>query len=172
MNSSDWKKIIATVAPGLATVLGGPLAGAAVGALSKSILGKPDGSEEELAAVINGASPEVLAKIKETDARLKVDLANAGVRIEEIAANDRDSARKREVLSGSGITSSLAVLYTIAYFAALWAVWKFDIPKDAKDLLLVLLGGLTGAQLQILNYYFGSSSGSTEKNKLLSRLEK
>lgn len=166
---TDWKQIVATVAPGLATVLGGPLAGAAIGALSQAVLGKPDGNESDLAAVISGASPDVLAKIKETEAKLKTDLTNAGIEWEQIAASDRASARQREVETKDNTTKILAFLFVLLYFAMLWAVWKFPVSSDMKDTLNTLIGVLTAALAAIINYYFGSSAGSAEKNAILKK---
>lgn len=166
---SDWKEIVRTIAPGLATILSGPLAGAAVSALSTAVLGKEGGSQDELAAVISGASPDVLARIKEADAKLKADLANAGVKLEEIAASDRASARQREVQLQDPTTRWLAIIYTLIYFTALWAVWRYEVPPSMNDTLNLLLGALTAAQAAIMNYYFGSSAGSAHKDILLSK---
>jgi len=42
--STTWKGIVGTVAPALATALGGPLAGVAVRAIAEKVLGKPEAS--------------------------------------------------------------------------------------------------------------------------------
>jgi hypothetical protein len=170
MNSQDWKNIVGAVAPTIATILGGPVAGTAVGALSTALLGRPDGSEAEIAAAVSTATPEVLAKIKQADAELKTALANAGVRIEEIAAQDRANARAREIQTKDPTTRRLAILYTLIYFAVLWAVWQFEVPDSMHDTLNVLIGVLTAAQAAIMNYYFGSSSGSDSKTQILDRV--
>ena len=170
MNSNDWKSIIGAVAPTIATILGGPVAGTAVGALSAALLGKPDGSQEEIAAVVQTATPEVLAKIKQAEADLKTALANAGVRIEEIAAADRASARNREIQTKDPTVKWLAVAYTLIYFAVLWAVWQYEVPDSLHDTLTILIGVLTAAQASIMNYYFGSSSGSDAKTAILDRV--
>ena len=47
--------IVKTVAPTIATAMGGPLAGMAVRTLSETLLGKPDGTEAELAAAAAAA---------------------------------------------------------------------------------------------------------------------
>ncbi len=166
---SDWKDVIKTVAPALATVLGGPIAGAAVGALSKAVLGKEGGTQDELAAAISGASPDVLARIKEAEAKLKSDLANAGVKLEELDVQDRASARQREIELHDPTTRWLAIFYTAIYFAALWSVWRYEVPPSMNDTLNLLLGALTAAQAAIMNYYFGSSAGSSRKDALLSK---
>ena len=49
---SNWKAIVGTVAPALATALGGPLAGVAVKAIADKVLGKPAATEADVAAAI------------------------------------------------------------------------------------------------------------------------
>lgn len=168
----NWKDILGAVAPTLATVLGGPLAGAAVGALSKALLGRDNGTEEELAPLIAQANPETLLKIKEAEAALKLGLANAGVKLEEIAGADRASARDREVKTGDKTTKILAYAYTIGYFAIFATMMKTGVDPQMLNIVMVLLGVLTAAQGQIMNYYFGSSSGSAQKNELLGKASK
>lgn len=168
----NWKDILGAVAPTLATVLGGPLAGAAVGALSKALLGKDDGTEDELAPLIAQASPETLLKIKEADAALKLGLVNAGVKLEEIAGVDRASARDREVKTGDKTTKILAYAYTIGYFVIFATMMKTGVDPQMLNIVMVLLGVLTAAQGQIMNYYFGSSSGSAQKNEIIGKLGK
>ena len=65
--SKDWGGVLGAIAPTIATALGGPLAGAAVGILSKALLGRDDGTEEELAPLVASASPDILLKIKEAE---------------------------------------------------------------------------------------------------------
>ena len=167
---ADWKSILGAVAPTLATALGGPLAGMAVGAISKAVLGKDTGTEGEIAEILSAGNPEVLAKLKEVDNNFKLQMKKLDIDLDAMAVADRDSARKRETETKDPTTRRLAYLYTFLYFLVLWAVWKFPIPPESKDLLMILLGVLTGAQVQILNYYFGSSSGSSKKDSTLDRL--
>ena len=167
--SGNWKEVIGAVAPTIATVLGGPLAGIAVKALSSAVLNKPDGTEDEVSQAILTGNTDVLARIKEAEAKLKSDLANAGVRLEEIAAQDRASARTRETSLKDPTVKILAIAYTIAYFGCLWAVWQYGIKTESKDVLITLLGVLTAAQATIMNYYFGSSAGSAAKTNIMAK---
>ncbi len=165
----DWKGIVSAVAPTLATVLGGPLAGAAVGALSKSILGTPDGKEADIAKAIVSGNPDILEKIISAENSFKLDMERLGVDVERIHADDRKSARERERDTQDPTVRRLAYLYTVGYFMALWAVWKFGIPNDARDVMITLLGVLTAAQAAIMNYYFGSSAGSSRKTDAMTK---
>lgn len=168
--ATNWKGLLGAIAPTLATALGGPLAGMAVGAISKAVLGKENGTEEEIAEVIASGNPDLLVKIKQVDAEFKVQMKKLDIDLEAMAVADRDSARKREMETKDPTVHRLAYFYTFLYFLVLWAVWKYPIPPESKDLLMILLGVLTGAQVQILNYYFGSSSGSSKKTAVLDRL--
>jgi len=168
--ASDWKAVVGAVAPTLATLLGGPLAGLAVKTISQAVLGKDDGTEAELTGALTSASPETLAKIKEADVALKIQLSQAGVSLEEIAGKDRASARAREIETRDPTVRVLAYMFVVIYFVVIWAVWKFPIDPNVNDLLMILLGILTAALTQILNYYFGSSSGSSAKTAVLDRL--
>lgn len=168
--SFDWKSVIGTVAPTIATALGGPLAGAAVGALSQKFLGKPNGTEDELAPIIAQANPETLLKLKEVDKELKLGFANAGIKLEEISADDRASARDREIkTSDSWSPRILAALVLIAWFSAQYVVFNKIIDPSMRDFAMRLLGTMDGAVMLVLSYYFGSSAGSANKNDLLSK---
>ena len=165
----NWKDVLGAIAPTIATALGGPLAGAAVGALSKAVLGRPDGTEDDLAPLIQQAGPDTLLKIREAEKELKLGLAAAGVKLNEIEAADRNSARDREIKTGDKTTRNLAYAYTIGYFVVLGVVMKTGVDQTMINIVMVLLGVLTAAQAQIMNYYFGSSSGSAQKNTMLAK---
>ena len=79
----DWKGLLKKVAPTLATVLtgGNPLAGLGVKALSDAVLGKPDGSEDEIALALQGATPKMLADIKVADQSFKLEMEELGIDI-------------------------------------------------------------------------------------------
>ncbi len=55
--------LVRTVAPSLASAVGGPLAGMAVRTISDALLGKPDGTEAELAEAAAKATPEQLLQL-------------------------------------------------------------------------------------------------------------
>lgn len=167
----DWRDIVRTTAPTLATVLtgGNPLAGMAVKAISETLLGRPDGTEADVETAILGAGADDLLKLKEADNQFKLDMRRADIDLEKVHAGDRDSARKREVATGDWTNRILAAIYTLGYFWMLYYFMKYAMPEGNKDFLLPLLGVMTGGQVLIMQYYFGSSKGSSDKNVLLKR---
>lgn len=165
----SWINVLKTVAPTLATALGGPLAGAAVAAVSGAILGHPSGTEEEVSQAVLGAAPDTLLKLKEADYAFKTKMAELGVNLEKISAEDRNSARNREIQTKDPTVKVLAYAYTVGYFITLGFVMKTSVHEDMLNIVMVLIGVLTAAQAQIMNFYFGSSAGSALKNEMLAK---
>jgi hypothetical protein len=58
--------LLGSVAPSIATALGGPLAGMATKALSQALLGNEDGSENDLQDALRMASPELWQRSKKS----------------------------------------------------------------------------------------------------------
>jgi hypothetical protein len=167
---SDWKDIVKTVAPSLAGLLGGPLAATAVGALSQALLGKDNGTIDEIAAVVASGSPDILLKIKQTEKDLKEKLIDAGIKLEEIDAGDRDSARHREIDTKDNTTKILAYLFTGGYFSMVLGLAKWGLPPDSREMMVSLISILSAAMIGIVNYYFGSSAGSARTREILGKV--
>lgn len=170
---SSWKEIIGAVAPALAGMFGGPLAGVAVKALSESLLGKPDATEQEVAeAIVAGQSPEMLAKMRQIEADLIARLEQAGVQLEEIHQRDRASARELAKANGMLPQVVLSTLFVTGYFAIVYVLLakQIEIAESMRDAALMLVGVLTAAIPQILQFWFGSSRGSQSKDQLIDRL--
>lgn len=163
----DWKKLIGTIAPTLATALGGPLAGMATTVISQAVLGKPDAEDAEIATALASASPDMLLKIKEADQTFAAKMKELDIDLEKIAADDRNSARQREMFVKDTTPRNLAYLYTAGYFVMIAALFKFGAPEESRDLLNTLVGILSAAEIGIITYYFGSSAGSAHKTNLM-----
>lgn len=164
----DWQSIVGTVAPTIATALGGPLAGTAVKAISNAVLGR-DAPEDEVAEAIKNADPETLLKLKEADQQYKIEMQKLGVRVEEIHASDRDSARQRQTKMRDWTPSILGALIILGFFSVLGAMMAWEMPTTSKDVLQIMLGALGTMSASVVAYFFGSSAGSQRKNELLGK---
>lgn len=173
MAKFDWKKIVGTVAPTLATALGGPLAGVAVKTIATQLLGKEAASEEEVEAAVLGASPQDLLKLKEIELEFKKAMIDAGVKFEEIASADRASARDREIKTGDTWTPRiLAAIIISGYFLIQFFVLKHVIPQEMREIVMRSLGTLDMALGMMLGYYFGSSASSKGKDDTIAHIAK
>lgn len=161
----DWKSIVGTVAPGIATALGGPLAGVAVRTLSQVLLGTADGSQEAVEKAVLAADPAMLASLKQAEFQFQKDMKALDIDLERISAQDRDSARRREVETGSWAPAILAGILLIGYFAvvAAFVTGQVIIPKEYELVFGNLLGTLSSGVGLALGYYYGSSVGSKDK---------
>lgn len=165
------KSIIGSVAPTIASVIGGPAAGAAVNGLC-GILGlKADSKPEDIEKALQNASPEFWLKLKEFEFKYK----ELEIKEQAIHHEDRVSARMREVnMSESGqrdyTPTILALTYTLGYFVLLFCLFHFKIPSEMQRVFDVLVGGLTAVVYKIADYYLGTSKSSSDKTKIMGRL--
>lgn len=170
----DWKSVIASIAPSLATALGGPLAGTAVGAISQIILGKTDGTEDEISqAISSGLSPETILGLKQAEQNFQIEVLKQEVEKEKVFAGDRASARQREKDTGDTWTPRLlGALIISGWFYIQWFFLNYTVPIEMREIILRGLGTLDLAVGLVLGYYFGSSAGSARKTALLNKKEK
>lgn len=169
----DWKTILGTVAPWLATAITGPLGGLAAGAVADA-LGLSDKTEGALKAALADVTPEQMMALKQADEAFSLKMQEFGFAntqaLEQIAQQDRADARQREIKTGDSITPRLIACVVMAGFFAILLVMMFrGIPPESKEPALILLGALGSAFAGTISYYFGSTAGSAEKSRLLAQ---
>lgn len=166
----DWKAAIGKIAPILGTALGGPLGGAAVSAIS-SALGLSESTEEAIKSSLQGMTPEQAAALKRADQQFALEqmkeVNRAAEEAERIAAQDRDSARKREAEVKDKTPRNLAYVVSAGFFGVLVSMMFIEPPVGVKEALLIMLGALSAAWTGVIAYYFGSSAGSARKTEIL-----
>lgn len=163
----DWKNILGTVAPMLATAVGGPLAGTAVKFLTDG-LGLNDGAgEKEISIALKTATPETLAKLKELDNSFVIKMEELGINLEEIHAKDRNSARNMQVETRSRMPAFIALTALAGFFGILTAMIFIAIPPISEAPVNIMLGVLGTLVVGISNFYFGSSKGSADKTQIM-----
>lgn len=91
------------------------------------------------------------------------------VQQERIAADDRASARSREmVLAQSGnrdyVPSILAIGLLVGFFGLMVLLIFVDIDQDVVKIIDIMLGSLGTGFITVLNYYFGTSKSSRRKD--------
>lgn len=162
--------LVRTVAPSIASAVGGPLAGMATRAISEALLGKPDGSEQELLEAATKATPDQLLALKQAENEFTVKMRELDIDLERLANEDRDSARSREVQTKDWTPRVLAALVTGGYFGVLFYMLTQGLPTTGgSEAMLVMLGTLGTAWGGIMAYYFGSSAGSKAKDEAIRR---
>lgn len=154
----DWKAIVGTVAPTLATALGGPLAGLATKAIVEAVGLPPESSEEQVAAAITGATPDQLLAIKNADAIFKIKMRELEVNLEQIMFQDRDSARKLLISTGAKTPAALSWIVVATTFALEGGLFVLGMPQDMPDIVLGrILGTFDTALGIVLTYWLGAA---------------
>jgi len=156
----DWLK---TLAPTIASCLGGPLAGMAVEAVSKSLGIDPNAVQD---TINNGKlTADQIASIQSAEIALKAKAQEMSLDFEQLAVEDRKSAREMQTTTRSWIPPVLAVGVTGGFFGILFGLMYGQIQHAPQ--IDIMLGSLGTAWTGIIAFYFGSSASSQNKDTLL-----
>lgn len=172
---SDALNIVAKAAPTIGSIAGGPLAGAAISALEHAFGIDPAGDltkrQDALASAVTGATTEQLLALKKADNDFKAQMAELGYKDDEaiaaLGAQDRDSARKREMTVRDRTPQILAYIVVALAAAGEGFIIFYGTPKGVDPVILGrVLGTLDAALMLVLSYYFGASSTDHNKTNL------
>ena len=163
----NWIDTLKSLAPTVATALGGPLAGAAVSAIG-SILGVSQPTQDTIAKVFADGqiTPEHLAEIRKLEMQYQNDEKERGFKYAELAYKDVDSARQMQITTKSNTPTILSYGVLIgggSMMVAVLAGWA----KVDGALAGTLIGYAVSEMKAVLQYWFGSSQGSKDKDELL-----
>ena len=130
-------------------------------------------------------SQENILKLKQYEMEheeelLKLQIENNKIDVEvyKLEVEDRNSAREREAELNKSAYSSwlsknttaiLALTVMGLSFILFYMVIYTSIPADKKDIVIYILGVLSGALTQVLSYFFGSSKSSASKDESLAQ---
>jgi len=156
----EWLK---QIAPTIATCLGGPLAGLAVTAISKAL----GVDEDKVQDTINEGklSADQIVCIKQAEIELQKSAQELGLNFEQLAVQDRASARDLQKETKSIVPPILSVLVTVGFFGILIGLMSGQI--HTSDALMLMLGSLGTAWTGIIAFYFGSSASSQAKDAMI-----
>ena len=156
----DW---LAKLVPTIATCLGGPLAGLAVTAVSKAL----GIDEDKVQNVIDSGklSADQISSLKQAEIELQKQAQELGLNFEQLAVQDRASARDLQKQTKSFIPPVLSILVTIGFFGILGGLMSGKIMTS--DALMLMLGSLGTAWTGIIAFYFGSSASSQAKDQMI-----
>jgi hypothetical protein len=156
----DWLK---TIAPTIATALGGPLAGLAIEAVSKAVGIDPKDVQSTISE--GKLSSDQIMLLKQAEIDMAARAQEMGLDFAKLNVEDRKSAREMQAETRSYIPAILAVTVTVGFFGIL--IGMMTETFKTSDALMLMLGSLGTAWTGIIAFYFGSSAGSQAKDDLL-----
>ena len=181
MADLDWKKLVSTVAPTIGTMLGGPLAGSAISALSNLFLGKPDGTESEVSsAVLTGLTPEKIVEMQKVDLEHKEAMAKLGFdyaqlnQTKELAyISDTADARKYKddkvfwlgviILGMFAATMGISLVGVYKILSGGITIADVSVVAALSGFIGSIIGYVSANAQQVVSYFYGSSAGSAQK---------
>ena len=190
---SDIGKSIADVAPTIAGVLVNvvaPGAGGAASVVAKAginalmtalgVAGDPadQATIDATQSTLTTANPELLLRIKEADNKFKNDMAELGVRLEEIAAADRGSARERHI-AVKDRTPAILSYFMFGVFAItsgtvfLTAILGLlNLGSVEAGLVGTIVGAVISEFKSMTSFWFGGTRSGSLKNESIADLSK
>lgn len=176
----NWKDVLKNIAPSLAMALPPPFSVIAATALKEALNLDKNAKEEDINNAVVNASPETILKIKQCeqqflaemkkiDADLETIAQQEATKRDQIAAEDRDSARG---LAKSGDKTARNLAYVITFSGiAMIGLTLGGMSQVDSVLAGTLIGYVISEMKQVTTFYFGSSSGSAAKTELLARAQ-
>lgn len=163
---NDWIK---TIAPLIGTALGGPLGGAAASFIADK-LGVNEKTVEAVSKVLNDGklSPEQIVQVKDAELEFKKFLETNKIKLEELAQQDRKSARDMLIATRAKTPAILTWIIVLAVLGLEGFLLVSGTPDNIDPLVMGrIMGTLDMALGLVLAYWFGTTSGSTAKTELL-----
>lgn len=160
----EWLK---QIAPLVGTALGGPLGGIAASFVADKL-----GVKESTVAAVTDAlqsgsmTPEQLTQLKQAELEFKRFIEANKIKIEEINAADRASARDLLKTTKAHTPAVLTYIITLGFFGVLGAMFYWPEVKESAP-LMIMLGSLGTAWTGACAFWFGTTHGSQSKNDLL-----
>lgn len=113
-------------------------------------------------------APDKLIEYEQKAKQIEMDMV---LRLEDMAAKDRDSARQREIAVKDSTPRTLAFMIVGAFIAvAVFMVvhpyiWPDkELSANTIGMVGTVIGYLAAKAEQVASYYFGSSAGSEKKS--------
>jgi hypothetical protein len=160
-----------------AASLGGPF-----GIMAANVVGKaigadksPDPSADSISNAIASAmaSPEQRQALLQAERDFQLEMAELGYKnaedLEKIAADDRASARNREVQVKDWMPKALGLSIMGGFLAAVFLLLTGH-GKVESAMAGALVGYLSAKAELVAGYYFGSSAGSAAKDQTISTI--
>lgn len=164
------KGILKTMFPFVAAAasVGGPLGVMAANMAGKALgIDKVEPTPEGITQALTTAQAtdgDALAKMQQMELDFQASVTKMGLdstdKIYQIDADDRNSARNRQVALKDITPGVLAYVVTTGFFGLLGLLAFHQVPENSVRILDVMVGSLGTAWIGMINFYYGSSAGS------------
>jgi len=159
MKFNKIKNLVGSLAPTIGTALGGPIGGMAANILSESLGVKADPQSIERA--IHNATPQQLLELKKAEKDFEVQMKELDVDVYALQTKDIQDARK--TFSGDWTPKFLGSLTVVGFIGYIFMITAYPIDDSSDDIVMLILGYLSGIASAVISFYFGASNKTSEK---------
>ena len=148
------KNILGSLAPTLGAALGGPLGGQA-GQLLSSVLGVAN-NPKTLEQAIQNITAEQMVELKIAEKEFETRMAELNVDVFALETEDIQDARSK--FSKDWTPRILGVMTIMGFFGYIGMITLFPVDDASDDVVMLIIGSLTGIASAVISFYFGSSN--------------
>lgn len=152
----------------LGTALGGPFGGIAAGFIAEK-LGLEGKTVDAVTKALtdNKMTADQVTAIRLAEIDFTKFLAQNEITKDQLDTQNTADARAMQIAVKSSTPDILAVIIVTGFFGILIAMMMGLLTASDQQALLILLGSLSAGFGAVLNFFFGSSRGSQNKDVLL-----
>jgi hypothetical protein len=157
-----------TLVPMLGSALGGPFGGIAAGFIAEK-LGLEGKTVDAVTKALtdNKMTADQVTAIRLAEIDFTKFMAQNEITKDQLDTQNTADARAMQVAVKSSTPDILAVIIVTGFFGILIAMMLGLLTASDQQALLILLGSLSAGFGAVLNFFFGSSRGSQNKDVLL-----
>lgn len=179
----DWTTVgtlVGQAAPTIGGLLGGLIpfpGGAVLGTVAGKVLAEALGVSPTPTAVANaiqtGDPATVQAALTEAEVRMKTEVEKHKADLEDV--QDARATGVKYASIGSQIQwapTAVSIIVGLGFFGTLALLLKggINFNETIGQVLLILIGSLVSYMNQVVNFWLGSSAGSTEKSAQIAQM--
>tara|TARA_R100000353_G_scaffold174756_1_gene143412 strand:+ start:93 stop:560 length:468 start_codon:yes stop_codon:yes gene_type:complete len=147
------KSIVGSLAPTLGAALGGPLGGQA-GQILSGVLGVPN-NPKSIENAMQSLSSDQMVALKKAEKEFEVQMKELEVDVFALQTEDVQDAREK--FSSDWTPKFLGVLCLVGFFGYIGLVTLYPQPDASDDIVMLVIGSITGIATAVISFYFGSS---------------
>jgi hypothetical protein len=154
------KNILGSLAPTLGAAIGGPLGGQA-GQILSQVLGVAN-NPKTIEQAIQNLTADQMVELKIAEKDFEERMAELNVDVFALETEDRQDARSK--FSKDWTPRILGVMTIMGFFGYIGMITLFPVDDASDDVVMLIIGSLTGIASAVISFYFGSSNKRDKPN--------
>jgi len=153
------KSILGSLAPTLGAAIGGPLGGQA-GQILSQVLGVPN-NQNSIEQAMNNITAEQMVELKKAETDFEVRMRELDVDVFRLETEDVKDAREK--FSNDWTPKVLGLVSMFGFMGYIFFITAVPIDDASDDIVMLIIGSLTGIATAVISFYFGSSNKKDQK---------